>query len=358
MPDGSPRSTARRLWRALRLFVVCGSLLAAAPGGAQAPAEPLQLVATIPDLAAIAQAVGAPLLSVTVLSKGTEDPHFLEVKPSFVKALNEADLFVHVGLDLEAGYLRPLLQNARNPRILPGGAGYVDASRAVVPIEVQAGPTDRSMGDIHAYGNPHYWLDPLNGVRVGRLLRDALSALRPGDKTLFNARFDAFARQVAAALVGSTLAAKYDVEKLCLLFEHGKLVSFLDTQGEGRELSGWLGRLSPYVGTAVVDDHNMWPYFARRFGLRVVGHMEAKPGIPPTTSHLAVLVEEMRVAQVRLILAAPYYDTRHARFLADATGARVVPLTHMVGGRPGTEDYVRMIDYNVGQIVAALGGAG
>ncbi len=349
-------STATRRRPGLGLLAMCGVLLAAAPGGAQAPAEPLKLVATIPDLAAIAQAVGAPFVSATVLSKGTEDPHFLEVKPSFVKALNEADVFVQVGFDLEAGYLRSLLQNARNARILPGAPGYVDASRAVVPLEVPAGTVDRSMGDIHAYGNPHYWLDPLNGVRIGRLLRDTLRALRPADATLFDRRYDAFAREVSTALVGSTLAAKYDVEKLCLLFEHGKLPSFLETQGDARELGGWLGQLNPDFGTAVVDDHNMWPYFARRFGLRVVGHMEPKPGIPPTTSHLAALVDEMRTAHVRLILAAPYYDTRHARFLAEATGARVVPLAHMVGGRPGADDYLRMIDYNVGQIVTALGG--
>jgi ABC-type Zn uptake system ZnuABC Zn-binding protein ZnuA len=154
--------------------------------------------------------------------------------------------------------------------------------------------------------------------------------------------------------VGRALAQKYDAEKLAILFEHGTLDAFLQEQKDAGALGGWLHALRPYYGTWVVDDHPIWPYFARRFGLRVAGHLEPKPGIQPTTSHLTQLVRQMKAENVSVILAAPYYDPRHANFVAEATGARVVYLAHQVGSRKGADDYVDMIDYNVTQLAAAL----
>lgn len=323
---------------------------------AQENAKPIQVACTTPDLGSLTREVGGDEVSVTVFAKGLEDAHFVEAKPSFIKVLSRVDLYIQTGMELEIGWAPPLLQNARNGRILPNGAGYLDASAAISPLEIPSGPIDRSMGDIHPLGNPHYLLDPLNGLKVAQLIRDKLIQLRPDKRKYFEDRYAAFKQKLDAALVGETLARRYDTEKLALLFEHGKLESFLKEEGEEALLNGWLGLMLSHFGTKAVSDHNMWPYFARRFGIKVLGFMEPKPGISPTTKHLGELVKIMQAEGVKMILAAPYYDPRHASFLSEKTGARVINMAHQVGAREGTEDYFEMIDYNIRQIVVALGG--
>ena len=323
---------------------------------AQEGGKPIHVCATVSDLGSLTREVGGDQVSVTVFAKGTEDAHFVEAKPSFIKALSHADLYIQVGMDLEIGWAPVLLQNARNGAVLPGGRGYLDASRAISPLEVPTGPVDRSMGDVHPLGNPHYLLDPLNGLKVARLIRDKLITLRPEKKPYFDDRYASFSRRLGAALAGERLAKKYDVEKLALLFEYGRIGSFLKQQGEESFLAGWLGKMLPHYGTKVVADHNLWPYFARRFGISIIGFMEPKPGIPPTTKHLSALAELMGRERVRIVLAASYYDPRHARFISEKTGARVVRMAHQVGAREGTDDYLATIDYNVRQLVDALEG--
>jgi ABC-type Zn uptake system ZnuABC Zn-binding protein ZnuA len=321
---------------------------------AAAAERPLRVVVTVTDLGDLAKAVGGDPVDVFVMLKGAQDAHFVEARPSFIKELSTADLLIFNGLELEEGYLPLLLRNARNSRVLPGNPGYLDASRAITPLQVPTVVLDRSMGDVHPLGNPHYLLDPLNGIKVARLIRDRLAQLRPADRAYFDERYAAFKEKVDTALVGPELARKYDAEKLALLYEHGRLESFLRSQSDAQLLAGWLGRLAPHYGVKAVDDHNLWPYFARRFGIDVVGHMEPKPGIPPTTRHLSQLIEEIRAQGVKLILAAPYYDPRHARFRAEATGLPVVELAQQVDARPATADYIAMVDHNVNAVAAAL----
>ncbi len=316
----------------------------------------IQVCTTTPDLGSLVREIGGDHVSVTVFAKGTEDPHFLEAKPSFIKAMSQADLFVQSGMELEAAWAPAILQNARNGKVLPGAGGYLDASVVISPLEIPTGPVDRSMGDVHPAGNPHYLLDPLNGLKVARLIRDRLGDLRPEKRSFFLERFSSFRLKVGAAMVGETLARQYDFEKLAVLFEHGRLRAFLADQGQENLLGGWLAAMLPYFGAKAVADHNMWPYFARRFGLSIIGFMEPKPGISPTTRHLGDLVSKMRAEGVKGILTAPYYDPRHARFLADGTGAKIARMAHQVGGPEGTEDYLRMTDYNVRQVLSALGG--
>ena len=343
-------------WRTLTVVV---AIFGIAPllVHAQAPDRPLQVVATVPELGSLVREVGGNRVVVTGLVKGAEDPHFVEAKPSFIKALSQADVYVQVGLELEIGWASTLLQQARNANVLPGAPGYVDASTVIEPLEVPSGVVDRSMGDVHAFGNPHYLLDPLQGLKVARLLRDRLSAVRPASQSYFEAQYAAFVQRLGTALVGEALAKKYAVEKLVLLLEHGTLQTFLQSQGEAAQLGGWLGRMAPYAGTKVVTDHNVWPYFARRFGIDIVGFLEPKPGVPPTTQHLQGLIKTMQAHSVRLILASAYYDPHHARFVAQNARARVVEMANQAGSRAGTEDYLRLVDYNVRQFVAALGGA-
>jgi ABC-type Zn uptake system ZnuABC Zn-binding protein ZnuA len=349
-------------WKHRSIYSVFGGLLAvllltAALIHAQETSAPLKVAATVPDLGSLVREVGGDQVEVTVFAKGTEDPHFVEAKPSFVKALSQANLFIQVGLENEMGWAPLLQQNAGNPVVQLGARGYLDASTAITPLDVPAGTVDRSLGDVHAAGNPHYLTDPLNGLAVAGLIRGKLIELRPDQRPSFEQGFQAFRRRLGVAMVGEELAQKYDFEKLALLYEHGKLLDFLGRQGDDGKLGGWLGMMLPYYGTKVVADHNAWPYFARRFGINVIGFMEPKPGIPPTTKHLGELINTMRAAQVKLVVGVPYYDPRHAQFISQHTGAGVVNMAHQVGARPGTGDYVGMIDYNVRSLVAALRGS-
>jgi len=334
---------------AIASAVVLGFLMS----GATAQAQRLQVCCSVPDLASLVQTVGGENVSVTTFAKGTEDPHFIEAKPSFVKALSQANLLVVLGLGMEDGWSPVVLQNSRNAAVAIGAPGYLDASRAIEPLDKPTGVVDRSMGDIHIGGNPHYLLDPVCGMAVARLIRDKLGQLAPSQKAQFDERCDAFCQKTAEMLVGEQLAAKYkyeDILKLCRLFEQGRLQPFK----EEKRLGGWLAAMLPYYGATAVDDHNMWPYFARRFGIRVIAHMEPKPGVPPTTQHLSDVAQLMRAQHAKLILANPYYDVRHSQFLASNAGARVVGVAHQVGSRPAAIDYLSMVDYNVQQLVAAL----
>jgi len=317
-------------------------------------AQEIRSCATVPELGSLLKDIGGDRVSVSVFAKGTEDPHFVEAKPSFIKTLSACDLYVQVGMELEAGWAPVLLRNARNGKVLPGASGYLDASTVITPLEVPTAPVDRSMGDVHPFGNPHFLLDPLSGLQVARLIRDKLSNLQPANSKYFADRYDAFRRRLGTAMVGEALAQKYDFEKLALLFARGKLDDFLKSQGEAALLGGWLAQLRPYHGAKVVGDHNEWPYFAERFGIQVVGFLEPKPGIPPTTAHLNALVNEMKADGVRVILVSAYYDPRYAQFVSENTGAKIVNIANQAGARPGTDDYIAMVDYNVRQLVAAL----
>ncbi len=263
-------------------------------------------------------------------------------------------------MELEVGYEPLLLSAARNGRILPGAEGHVDCSVAIRPLEVPTMTVDRSMGDIHPLGNPHYLLDPINGLRVGEILRDRLSRLRGSKRAYFHSRYEEFRGRILEGLFGKALAEIYgarDLEKLAVLQEKGKLLEFLKAHGQDQLLGGWAGALAHHAGSRVVVDHTMWPYFARRFGLVVVGSMEPKPGLQPTTSHLKDLIARMRREGAGIILASSYVDPRHARFVSEHAAAKIVEMAHQAGARDGTDTYLRMIDFNVRQVAAAAGEA-
>lgn len=334
------------------LAVLVATLVSAVPARGAA----LRVVATVPDLAELAREIGGDAVSVTALAKGAEDPHFVEARPSFVKRLSTAELFLQVGLELELGWVPVLLEQARNPSVLPGGAGHLDASTAIRPRGVPRGAVDRSMGDVHRTGNPHYLTDPRNGLLVAAAIRDRLSTLRPDEAGRFREAYEGFARRLGAALVGEALAAKYDAAKLARLFEAGTLRSFLESQGDAARLEGWLGALEPHRGVLAIADHDLWPYLGAAFGIEIVGFLEPKPGITPTTRHLGEVIAEIRERKIPLLLAAPYYDPRHAALVERETGIAVVRLAHQVGALPGADDYLATIDGNVRAIVEALGG--
>ncbi len=319
--------------------------------------QPIRVCATLSDLGAIARDIGGDRVAVTTFTAGPEDAHFIEAKPTFIKALSQADIYIQSGMEMEVGYSSVLMQNARNALVLMGGSGYVDASTVIEPKGVMSGPVDRSMGDVHAGGNPHYLLDPMNGLRVAALIRDRFTEVRPDSRDYFSSRYDDFRRRLGVAMVGKTLSDRYEFEKLVLLAERGKLAEFLKGQGDDAALGGWVGQLLPYAGAKVADEHALWLYFTDRFGLTVIGHMEPVPGVPPTTKQLGKLIAQMRSDRVGVVLHVPYYDVKHARFVAEKTGAKVVTLAHQTGAVPGADDYISMFDVNVRTLADALGAA-
>lgn len=281
-------------------------------------AEPLRVCATVPDLGDLAREIGGDEVVVTVFARGPEDPHFVDARPGLVKALSQADLYLEIGLELEIGYAPVLLQGARNPRVLPGAPGHFTAADGVEKLDVPTAPVDRSMGDVHPGGSPHFLLDPMIGREVADRLCAKLVELRPDRASYFEQRRDDFHRRL------------------------------------DERMAGWRARLAPFAGAAFVADHNLWSYFAKRFGLECFGLLEPKPGLAPTTRHLADVVRRMNDRDVRVLVSSPYFDPRHARFVAERTGATVVKLAHQVGALPGTATYLDLVDFNVQSLAEGL----
>ncbi len=280
----------------------------------------ISVVTTLPDLASIAQEIGGEHVTTFAIAKGYQDPHFVDPKPSYMVRLQKADLFVQIGLDLETGWVPPLLDGARNPDILPGGRGFVDASENVPLLEVPAGDPSklRSQGDIHAYGNPHYWLDPLRGKIVAKNLLDALVRMQPENQGYFEKNLQAFNLKIDT--LTQRLAARF----------------------------------APFNGSRVIAFHNSWPYFDERFGFDLVGFMEPKPGIPPTPRHLVAVIKKMKQAEVRVIIIAPYYSKKSSKLVASKTDAVVVELAGSVGAEDGIKTYFDLFEYNINKLIVAL----
>lgn len=319
-----------------------------------AGAAPLRVCATVPELGNLAREIGGDAVDVTVFVRPAEDPHHLIARPSFVRALHSADAVVSVGLELEVGWLPALIEGARNSRLAAGQPGFIDASEAIEPLQVPAGGFDRSHGDVHPGGNPHYLLDPVNGLRVARLLASRFADLRPDDAAGFATRYEDFEKRLLTRLLGADLSGKLDPAAAVEALEKGTLDAHLAVAAPGVAFGGWIGALAPYRGQAVVDDHDMWVYFTTRYGLRVTGHLEPKPGLPPTTRHLQEIIALMRRDHIRAVLTNAYFDRRHADIVARETGARVAALAHQCGAREGTDDYLAMCDHNVREAATAL----
>lgn len=336
------------------------SLAAAFAVAAAAPAprdEPLRVCCTVPSIGSIAQEIGGDRIALTVFAKGGENPHFLDARPSHVTALAAADVFVQQGMELEIGWAPVLLQQCRNSKVQPGQPGFIDVGQVVTPLEVPTTPVDRSHGDVHPAGNPHYMTDPVNGWKVARLLRDRFTQLRPDAAGGFAERCAAFEQRLCRAMVGDALAGAFPTDtviKLAELQAEGRLAVFLSAQGRSEAIGGWFGALAPYAGTAVIADHNQWVYFGRRFGLRFAGYLEPKPGVAPSTSHLGELIRDAPATGVRLVFTAPGFDPKSARFVAEKLGVPLLTLAHEVGATAAATDYVAMVQYDVEQIVAAL----
>jgi ABC-type Zn uptake system ZnuABC Zn-binding protein ZnuA len=320
-------------------------------------------VTTTTDLRSIVEAVGGDKVEVASLGTGREDPHFIDAKPSCMLLARDADLWVRIGLELEIGYENLVIDGAHNPKIRVGTPGHLDGSEGVLRLEVPSGKVDRSMGDIHPQGNPHYWLDPLNMRIVAKNVAARLTKLDAADSDYFAARLKAFTARLDEAMFGPKLIAaageatgspEQGGAKAWALLLKGELDGFVKDHGGDVLIGGWWGATRPLRGVNIITYHRSWSYFANRFGLKVVAELEPKPGIEPTPAHLNDVLTIIQEQNVRFLLMEPFYSRQAPDWLARKTGIKIVQVANSVGGQPEASDYIAMVDHIVQQCIEAL----
>ncbi|HKO02756.1 MAG TPA: metal ABC transporter substrate-binding protein [Thermoanaerobaculia bacterium] len=287
-------------------------------GGNLFAANKIKVVSATEDPASITREIGGDRVEVTSIGKGYQDPHFIEPKPSFLLLLKNANLLEVVGLELEIGWLPPLLDQSRNNEIRPGQKGYLDLSLGVEILDRPSGTINRSMGDVHPLGNPHYWLDPANAVRMAIEITNKLTELRPSDGPFFAQRLQNFKVRMN------------DANKR------------------------WVAEMAPFRGAKIVTYHPSWPNFARHFGLDIAGTVEPKPGIPPSPSHTLEIINLIKQQHIKVIVMEPYFDRKTPDFIGERTGAKVVVLYPSVAGKAGLDDYFKLFDYDLNELTKAL----
>lgn len=277
----------------------------------------VKVVTTLQDLKSITELIGGDKVEVFSIATGYQNPHFVDPKPSYIIKLSSADMFVTVGLDLEAGWSPSLLTSSRNNKVQKGNPGYVDAS---VGVTLQQVPTsiNRAEGDIHIFGNPHYWLDPVNGKAIAKNICDGLIRVSPENKNYFLANLKAF-------------DDKIDLK-----------------------LKEWITKMAPYKGSKIIAYHNEWCYFENRFGLKIVDFLEPKPGIPPTPTQLVKIIGEVKSNNIKVIVSSPYFSTSSSDVVVKQTAAKTLVLATSVGAFPAVKNYFDVFDYNINMLVQAL----
>ena len=289
-------------------------MLAIAPGAARK----LRVVATTNDLKWAVEQVGGKNVEVVALMHPLQNPHTVQPRPSFIVHLNRADLLVRIGLDYEETWLPPLVEESRNPKIRRGGVGDVDVSIGIPLLEIPQGRVTREQGEVHIFGNPHYWLDPENMKIIARNIAEGLKRVDPSNANEYDRNLKRLER-LMDDLLDETL-------KLAATLRGEKFVAY----------------------------HTTWSYLANRYGFRIIGYLEPKPGIPPSASHLADLIVRMRQEKVKVIIKEPFYENRIPNMVAQRTGAKVVEICPTIGGEPGTETYPKLIRHILTKLVNAV----
>ena len=277
----------------------------------------LKVVATTTDLGFLAEKVGGDRVEVITLAKGYQNPHMVQAKPSFMAQMQNADAFIKVGMDLDM-WNEALIDGSRNEEIYQGAPGHIDASVGCEILEIPTVKLSKSEGHIHIYGNPHYWLDPLNGIKIMDNICRGLSIISPDDAAYFKENKEKYSKEI----------------KTCL--------------------EKWQKKMEPYKGYKVVTYHSSWPNFMERFGLEVVGHIEPKPGVPPTANDISNLIGIMKAENAKVIVMEPFYSDQVPKLVAEKTGAEVLVLPPSIGGVEGVNTYTDLFDYNIGKIIEAF----
>ena len=277
----------------------------------------IKVVTTLQDLRSITELIGGDKVEAFSIATGYQNPHFVDPKPSYIIKLSTADMFVTIGLDLEAGWSPSLLASSRNVKIQKGNPGYVDASEGVTLQQVPSS-INRAEGDIHAFGNPHYWLDPVNGKAIAKNICEGLSRVSPENKNYFEANLVTFNNKI------------------------------------DMKLKVWSAKMAPYKGAKIIAYHNEWCYFENRFGLKVVDFLEPKPGIPPTPSQLVKIINEVKANNIKVIVTSPYFTTSSSDVVTKQTGAKTAVLATSTGAFDAVKTYFDLFDYDINLLVNNL----
>lgn len=296
------------------MFLVLGLALAA-PAYAD-----LKVATSLTDLASVAQFVGGKHVTAQSLCPGFSDPHFVPAKPSLMKAIQHADVYISSGLELDGGWLPLVLPGSRNPKIQPGAKGFVDASQGVRVLEKPTGTVSRAAGDIHPLGNPHYYLDPKALEVVANHLAAVFSQLDAPNAAEYAANAKAFNARMETSL------------------------------------QKWEAEMAPYKGATIVPYHLNMIYFADRFGLKLFGTVEPKPGIPPNPKYIAQLAQNMKSSGVKVVEYQPYYNADAAKQVANRAGGVAIEIPTEAGGVKGTDDVFSKFDFIISSLSHALAG--
>lgn len=276
-----------------------------------------RVVTTTEDLRSVTQAIGGEFVDVSSIAKGTQDPHFVEAKPSYLVAVSRADLLISIGLELESGWLPLLIRGARQPKLMPGEPACLSVSEAITPIDVRA-QADRSQGDVHPLGNPHFMADPERVIAVAELISKRLSQLDPPHSKEYAENLASFKNQLQD------------------------------------KIARWKKKLATYKGSKVIGYHMTFNYLFKYFGLEVVGFLEPKPGIQPTAQHILSLVETAKNQKVKLIVVESFFDPKPGQTLAERTQAKLVLIPAYVGGDEHSKTYFEWMDTLVNDLEKGL----
>jgi len=339
----------------LKTRLITFSLAFLAINSMEASNKRIQVVTTTTDLKAITEAVGGEYVNVISISSGKQDPHFLEAKPSYIVKLRKADLFIRIGLQLEIGWESLVLKGSRNSKIQMGTSGFLEASENIKRLEVPSGPVNRSLGDVHTEGNPHYWLDPFNGRLIANTITQRLTQLKPEQGSYFEQRQKAFVQSIDVAMFGPNLLEMFPADTLWKFSAQGILGEYLKNNNVDLNiLDGWAAQMYFTKGLKIITYHKSWTYFLKRFGIKAIAQMEPKPGVPPSPKHILQLIQVANDQRIPIILMEPFYSDKAPKLISRKTETKVLKLGYSVNGDPGTADYINLMNNIVNKISGIL----
>lgn len=352
----SARKSTANSWL-LALSLTWTAFIASGSGAGVLNADELKLKICVssPDAKSLIETIGGEQVSVTSFSRGSQDPHQIQIRPSFVRAVNDADLVVWIGQGLESAWKERLLRQAGSEKVLDGQPGSLDlGSTVIAPEESEDGDDDEEEGGFHEEGNPHYLLDPWEGLKAARRITLKLSEMAPEHSEQFRSNFTQWAQEWQSVCFGDSSPAE-DWESFLDIKDPASLETKFQSwlSANASKAKALFGEMKSVSAKPLVGDHDLWVYVAQRFNLNIVGYIEGHPGAPPTTRHLTKLAQDMKSANVKVILQSPYFPKRYIQFLERSTQAKPVMLAHQTEATKEATSYLKMIESNLRKLIQA-----